>query len=289
MEPAGTPAVLRFVKMHGTGNHFVLVDARGGPERDWAELAEALCLSRYGVGADGLLVVLPSDRALARMRMFNADGTEDMCGNGLRCVVRYLADRGEVPGGRAAVEALSGSREVSVVDGEGEPWYRVGLGEPSLSAADIPSLLPADPAIDYPLQVDGRPLRVTLVSMGTPHAVIIGQAPATDEEWRHASCRVERHPAFPDRITATWVEVESAGLLRARFFERGVGPTLACGTGACAAVVAAALRGLCDRSARVTMPGGSVDVEWREDNQVILTGPAVLVYEGEWPLPLPTR
>ncbi len=283
MDSAETLTALRFVKMHGTGNHFVLIDGRQGPERDWSELAEALCQARYGVGADGLLVVLPSDRGVARMRMFNADGSEDMCGNGLRCVVRYLAGRGEMPAGHGIVEALSGSREVAIVEREDQSWYRVELGEPSLAAADIPSLLPVDPAIDYALQVDGRPVRVTLVSMGTPHAVVLNQMPPDDEEWRHLSCRIERHPAFPDRITATWAEVESSGSLRARFFERGVGPTLACGTGACAAVVAAALQGSCERSARVNMPGGSVDVEWRADGHVVLTGPAVTVFEGEWP------
>lgn len=283
MDAVATLAALRFVKMHGTGNHFVLVDGRGSPERDWAELAEAMCLPHYGVGADGLLVVLPSERAVARMRMFNPDGTEDMCGNGLRCVVRYLAEGGELPTGRGVVEALSGLREVAVVDGGEEPWYRVELGEPSLAAADIPSLLPSDPAIDYRLQVDGTPVWLTLVSMGTPHAVMLNQMPPDEEEWRHLSCRIERHPAFPDRITATWAEVDSPDSLRARFFERGVGPTLACGTGACAAVVAAALQGLCDRSARVSMPGGCVDVEWRTDGRVALTGPAVTVFEGEWP------
>lgn len=275
---------LAFSKLQGAGNDFVLIDARGSADLDWPDWATILCPRRLGVGADGLLVILESAHAPARMRMFNPDGTEDMCGNGLRCVARYLHDRGEIAESGATVEALSGLRKVEAVQA-GSVEFRVDMGPPSLDPSSLPANVDVNPAVAIPLEAAGETVAVTLVSMGTPHAVILNHTPLTDDRWREVSRAIEAHPIFPERTTATWVSVRSRGRIRARFFERAVGETLACGTGACAAVVAASLAGLTDRNVLVAMSGGRVRVEWLPDGNVIVTGPAERVFDGVWSAP----
>ena len=261
---------LLFVKMEGIGNDFVLVDATELPEMDWPDFAIRTSDRHFGVGSDGLLVVMRSDVADIRMRMYNPDGSEDMCGNGLRCVAVYARDAGLVSKDEFTVETFDTVRSARVTGSVA----RVGMSEPRCN----------DEMIDYPLDVDGVEYRITLVDMGTPHAVIFAPAESFWEVIPCESLIIQNHPAFSEKVNVTWCCVESRDSLRIRTWERGAGPTLACGTGACAALVAACLNGLASESAKVTSPGGTLEIEWPNRGQVFMTGPAIEVYRGEWPL-----
>jgi diaminopimelate epimerase len=229
------------------------------------------------VGADGLLVASPSSVADVRMRYFDPDGSEDMCGNGLRCVARWAHARGLAPAA-LRVETLSGIRECEVL-ATGE--VQTEMGEPVFQTERLPAIAPVDRLIGYPVEVNGRTYPVTGVSFGTTHAVILGH----DREglhWDADSAALEVHPMFPDKTSVDWVEVVSRDHLLMRPWERRLGETLACGTGACASAVAAAVHGLTDRRVRVEMKGGTLLVEWRDDNRVLATGGAELVYAGTY-------
>jgi diaminopimelate epimerase len=267
--------------MHGTGNDFVLVDARE-TERDWSKLSVAMCDRHFGIGADGLIAVLPSDRADLRMRMFNPDGSEaEMCGNGIRCFVKFAAEREIAPlrdralavetlaGVLTAQAKLAGSRVVAV---------RVAMGRPR-----IVSVEGEGPVREQPVEVDGRTFRVTCVSMGNPHAVHFIDSPVADFPLNTIGPLVERHPLFPDRTNFEVARVLARHRVEARVWERGAGMTLACGTGAAAVAVAARLHGLVDEQVEVLLPGGMLKLEWDGASDVYLSGPAAEVFEGEWP------
>src|SRR5438270_11224635 len=236
---------MRFTKMHGLGNDYVYVDCfRQPPPRDPAALSRAVSDRHFGVGSDGLILIAPSERADVRMRMFNADGSEsEMCGNGVRCVAKYIHDHGLAKKDRVTVETGRGVLTLDLeVDGGKVRRVRVDMGPPILRAAEIPTTLPGDPPIDVPLAVSGRELRVTAVSMGNPHAVAyvddVGRFPV-----EALGSALEHHPAFPRRVNAHFVQVLGPGEVRMRTWERGSGITLACGTGACAVCVAGVLAG----------------------------------------------
>ncbi|MBW3541983.1 MAG: diaminopimelate epimerase [Planctomycetes bacterium] len=293
---------MRFVKMHGAGNDYIYVDCFSQPTpADPADLARRMSDRHFGVGADGLILIEPSERADARMRMYNADGSRaQMCGNGIRCVAKYLHDYGLLEKGDAVIDkgdaALYSQAlvietdagvltvELHVIDGCVER-ARVNMGRPVLAAAKIPTTLPGEPPLDVPLTLETpmrRTLHVCCVSMGNPHAVAFVDQ-ANDELVRGVGPLVERHKAFPQRTNVEFVEVHAPDRIALRVWERGTGETLACGTGACAAIVAAALTGRTGRRVTCRLPGGELEVEWPEDGDVYLSGPAVEVFSGEWP------
>ncbi|GAB4387438.1 MAG: diaminopimelate epimerase [Thermodesulfovibrionales bacterium] len=268
---------VKFTKMHALGNDFVVIDARGGAPGDLADLAKRLCRRRFGVGCDQLLVLSDSSRADFRMTIHNADGGEvEMCGNGIRCLAKYIWDRGlsgkkvldiETPAGIIRPERAEGG------------MVRVDMGEPVLEGRKIPVDLDG-PVKDHPVEVDGETFLVTCVSMGNPHAVIfvenLGGLPVD-----FYGPKLERHPLFPRRTNVEFVEVLNRGEIRMRVWERGAGETLACGTGASAAAVASALKGLTENRVAVHLEGGDLLIEWAPDGRVFMTGPAEEVFEGE--------
>ncbi|MDO8491452.1 MAG: diaminopimelate epimerase [Dehalococcoidia bacterium] len=282
---------MKFVKMQGAGNDFVVVEP-AKTDRDWPKLAVAICDRRHGVGGDGLLLVVPSQTADFRMRMFNPDGSEsEACGNGLRCVVKYVADRRpELAGREISVETQAGQRKAWVSVHEGVVRsVEVTMGAPRFAPADIPVRLPAHEVdikmvIDYPLQVAGRELKVTCVSMGNPHAVCFLDMPVDDFPLSVIGPQVEKHAMFPKRTNFEIVNVVDKGRLKVKVWERGAGETLACGTGACAVAVAGQLKKLVGRKVELALPGGRLGVVWDGVGEVRLSGPAAQVFAGEWPV-----
>jgi len=277
---------MRFVKMHGIGNDFVLLRAQGD-EQDWSRLARAMCDRHYGIGADGLILVLPSSRADVGMRMFNPDGSEaEMCGNGLRCVVKYAVDEGlaRPRDGRIDVETAVGVLSAQVFGEKGAvERVRVSMGVPRFAPREIPVLVEAEPPLkDLPLDIEGQRLAVTCVSMGNPHAVHFVERPVAEFPLESIGPKVEHHPLFPQRVNFEVVRVLGRERMEARVWERGAGITLACGSGACAAVVAAHVHGLVGERVDITLPGGMLVVEWDGVGECYLAGPAEFVFEGEW-------
>ena len=279
---------LRFSKLHGAGNDYVYIDARD-LQLDWPSLAVAMSDRHLGVGSDGLILVLRSDVAHLRMRMFNADGSEgEMCGNGIRCFVRYAFDNGMLreETSQVTVETLAGVKSVTPF------WERdaivraaVGMGAPRLRAEEIPVNLPGRGVVlDYPMQIDGHRFAVSCVSMGNPHAVAFVDDPVGDFPLREIGPLVERSPLFPDRVNFEIANVASPRLVKARVWERGSGLTEACGSGACAVAVAARLHGYVGDEVSIDLPGGSLSVTWPGHGDVVLEGPVAHVFDGEWPL-----
>ncbi len=275
---------LHFTKLEAIGNNFVLVDALRLPEHNWPLLARRMCVRSFGVGADGLLVLSTSDRADFLMRMFNPDGSEDACGNGLRCAAVYVHSLGLTHKDHLVFDAKDGIHPVEIVHEKGLVTARVNMRRPSFHAADIPSTLDVGDVIDYPLEVDGQVVSVTCVQIGTPHAVIFAPLAEFWDTMPAISRDIEIHPAFPEKISVTWCAVESPDSLRIRTWERAVGPTLGCGTGACSAMVAANIHGFAGEFARVTSPGGTLGIEWPGRGDVFMSGPAGIVFTGEWQL-----
>jgi diaminopimelate epimerase len=278
---------MRFTKMHGAGNDYVYVDCFAQPvPAGLPELARRISDRRFGVGGDGLILIRPSERADARMQMLNADGSEaEMCGNGIRCVAKYVYDHGICRRDELRIETGAGVLAVQVeTDGGSVRQVRVDMGPPILEPARIPTTLPGDPVADVPLEVAGRRLNVTCVSMGNPHCVIFVPA-ATDELVLGLGPQIETGPHFPARVNVEFVEVIGAGEVRQRTWERGSGETWACGTGASAVCVAGVLTGRTDRRIVNHLRGGDLILEWSEaDGRVYMTGPAEEVFCGEWPL-----
>ena len=282
---------MRFTKMHGIGNDFVVVNCLG---KEGAALAEEarrraafLCDRKLGVGADGVIAVLPGRAAPFEMRFFNPDGSEaEMCGNGIRCFAKYVCDRGFARGETdLPIETGAGLLRVQAQAGpDGKvAAVRVDMGAPVLRPADVPTTLGAGdgPVIAAPLALADRTLLITAVSMGNPHAVTFVDDTASYPV-AQIGPQVESHAAFPRRTNSEVIQVLSDREINFRVWERGAAETLACGTGACAAVVACVLNGKTDRNVLVHLPGGDLDIEWSEaDNHVYMTGPAADVFEGE--------
>ncbi|MDB5391375.1 MAG: dapF [Planctomycetaceae bacterium] len=276
---------MRFTKMHGAGNDYVYVNCFS--ERfpaDPAALAMAVSDRHKGIGADGLILICPSERGDARMRMYNADGSEsEMCGNGVRCVAKYVYDHGIATKDVLRIETGRGVLTLQVfAQGGKAERIRVNMGTPILISSEIPTTLAGDPPVQQPLQVGGRELSVTCVSMGNPHCVTFVDQ-ITDEWVLGIGPQIERHPAFPRRVNAEFIQVLSPREFNMRVWERGSGETQACGTGACASCVAGVLAGLTERKVLAHLPGGDLELEWAESGEVYLTGPATEVFSGEWP------
>ena len=289
---------MRFTKMQGAGNDYVYVNCFQEPTPDEpAELAREISDRHFGVGADGLILICPSKKGDARMRMFNADGSEsEMCGNGVRCVAKYAYDHGIAKKPTLQIETGRGvlTLDVSVADGRVHR-VRVDMGEPILEATKIPTTLSGERVVNAPLTDEiaaavkgfkdeaGLDSRMTCVSMGNPHVTIycrdVQQVPLET-----VGPLIERAAAFPKRINVHFVQVHSPNEVTMRTWERGSGITLACGTGASAVCVSGVLA---DRGARkilAHLPGGDLELEWHENNHVFMTGPAVEVFTGDWPL-----
>jgi diaminopimelate epimerase len=248
-------------------------------------LARRISDRRFGVGGDGLILIRPSQQADARMQMFNADGSEaEMCGNGIRCVAKYVYDHGLCRRDQLRIETGAGVLEVRVeTDGGSVRRVQVDMGEPILEPARIPTSLPGTPVVDSPLEIAGRRLNVTCVSMGNPHCVVFVHE-ATDELVLGLGPQIETAPYFPARVNVEFVEVIGPGEVRQRTWERGSGETWACGTGASAVCVAGVLTGRTDRRIVNHLRGGDLILQWNAaDNHVYMTGPAEEVFHGEWP------
>jgi diaminopimelate epimerase len=273
--------------MHGAGNDFLLVDSRS-ERRDWSALARAMCERNTGAGADGLLVVQDSSRAATRMVVYNPDGSEpEMCGNGLRCFAKWVVEEGmaQPDGDDLTIETAAGVLTATLVRERGVVvGATVDMGPPYFEPTLIPVAVeqPA-PVLDLPVAVNGSSFKVNCVSMGNPHAVHFLPTPVGDFPLREVGPRMEHHDLFPARVNFEVARVLDRGHIESRTWERGVGETQACGTGACAIMVSAHLHGLVDDEVEVKEPGGVLTLRWNGAGNVILTGPAAFVYSGDWP------
>ncbi|MBC7342740.1 MAG: diaminopimelate epimerase [Clostridia bacterium] len=279
---------MKFVKMQGLGNDFILVDTfqtslpveQSG---QFQNLVQQLCDRHFGIGADGLALVLPSEKAEVRMRFFNSDGSEaQMCGNMIRCFAKYVYNSGLVAGPSMQVETGAGIVKPEIIADHGDTaLVRVDMGRPRRKREEIPMVGPPGEVLDEELSLEGQKLRITAISMGNPHCVLFvpdvnGVAVET------IGSLLENHQLFPEKTNVEFAEVLSPGEVNLRVWERGVGETLACGTGACATVVAGVLLGRLSRRVTVHLPGGDLDIEWcQRDEHVYMTGPAVEVFRGE--------
>ena len=278
---------MKFTKMHGAGNDYVYMDGRG-QTRDWPALSVAMSDRHRGIGSDGIILALASDRADLKMSMFNADGSEaEMCGNGIRCLVSYAFDVGMVPAGASpvTVETLAGVLKVTPIwQDDRMVGATVGMGVPRLSAEEIPVDLPGlEAVVDYPLEVNGRRFSISCVSMGNPHAVAFLDEPVGDVRLNELGPLVEHHALFPRRVNFEIVNVIDRSNVKARVWERGSGLTMACGSGACAIAVAARRHAYIADEVTVALPGGDLKVAWPGHGEVVLEGPVETVFEGEWP------
>ena len=279
---------MKFTKMHGLGNDYVYVNGFDERVDDPGAVARQVSDRHTGIGSDGLIMILPSDKADVRMRMFNIDGSEgEMCGNGIRCVAKYAWDHGLSRHNPMKVETGRGvlTLAIEVVEGKARE-VSVNMGEPILDLAKIPfdpsrAKATGNPRV-FHYALEGDEMDVVPVSMGNPHSVtFVDDVQSLD--LNRIGPLAEHHPAFPKRVNAHWAQVISPSEVRMRTWERGSGITMACGTGACSVLVAGALTGRLGRKALVRLPGGDLNIEWREtDNQVVMTGPATEVFSGEW-------
>ena len=280
---------LNFTKMHGAGNDYVYVDCFSNPmPADPAALAVTVSDRNKGIGGDGLILICPSEVADAQMRMFNSDGSEsEMCGNGLRCVAKFVYDHGIAVKERMNIETGAGilALELFAENGKVEN-VKVDMGEPIVEPAKVPTTLVAadgdsqSPVVVLPLEVDGKTLEVTCVSMGNPHCIVFVDE-ATDDLVLGIGPKIELDPRFPARVNVEFVEIVSRDEVRQRTWERGSGETLACGTGASAVCVAGVLSGKTNRKITNHLLGGTLTLEWVEEtNHVFMTGPATEVFSG---------
>ncbi len=288
---------MKFSKLQATGNDFILVDTLTAPkEGDWGELAQAMCDRHFGIGADGLILVQKSTIADLKMRIFNSDGSEaEVSGNGLRCFAKYAIEKGLVGkmSSRArqsnrslTIETLSGVRNVKTyMSGNEVNRAEVNMGLPRFQPEEIPVKAKVDiiPILEYPLLLDGKKLTLSLLSVGNPHAVSFVSSSVADFPLSEIGPKVERHPMFPQRTNFEVARVSSREKIEARVWERGVGETLACGSGACAIAVAARLLNYVEHQVDIMLDGGTLTVSWDGVGEVLLSGPVEEVFTGEWP------
>lgn len=277
---------LAFTKMHGLGNDYVYMNCMENDIDKAPEVARFVSDRHFGIGADGLVLIKPSSRGTARMQMFNADGSEaEMCGNAIRCVAKYLHDEGITAETSVVIETLAGDLPIDIILENGiAVGARVNMGAPRLNGPDIPVAIDRNPVLSESISLadidDSRAegLRFTAVSMGNPHAVFFTDQ-VTDYQIHTLGPHLEHHRLFPNRINVEFAKVLNRGEIEMRVWERGSGETLACGTGACATAVAAHLNGLTERSVKLHLLGGTLDIEITEDT-VFMTGPATRVFDG---------
>ena len=276
-----------FIKMHGLGNDFILIDCLSkslGDSSFLSYLAKKLCNRNFGIGADGLMLILASSKADLQMRIFNSDGTEaQMCGNGIRCFAKYAYENKLISKNKFTVETLAGIITPELIFKDKEiSGIKVDMGIPKLERREIPMEGEDTPTVvDETLTIDSKYVfKITCVSMGNPHCITFVndvQSISVDEIGR----KIENHPLFPEKTNVEFIQVLNKQEINFRVWERGVGETLACGTGACAALVASVLNKKTDREAIIHLPGGDLDIQWADDGHVYMTGPAELVFRGE--------
>jgi diaminopimelate epimerase len=276
---------MRVTKMHGLGNDYIY--HRPTEERDWADISRRVSERHFGIGSDGLILALPSEVADVKMRIFNADGSEaEMCGNGIRCLAKYAVEEGMVPADAEEISIETGAGILSLRlfrEGGAVVAARVNMGAPRLNPADLPATVDAPgPVMDLPLTVGGMDLKLTLVSMGNPHAVHYITDGIDDFPLERIGPLVENHPMFPRRTNFQVVQVVDAGHVLHRVWERGSGITMASGTSASAVCVASRLHGFTGDQIVDTLPGGDLILEWDGQGPVFMTGPAARVFDGEW-------
>lgn len=275
---------MKFTKMHGIGNDYVYVNCFEEEAKEPAKLAPIISDRHFGVGSDGLILILPSKAADCKMRIFNADGSEaQMCGNGIRCVAKYVYDHKITQKNPLTVETLAGVKTIQLFATNGKvSSARVNMGKPGLMRSEIPMLGKETQVIDEILTIsEGMSFRITCVSMGNPHCVIF--VDNFDKiDLPHYGAEIERHHSFPERINVHFVKVHSPKEGTMKTWERGSGVTLACGTGASAVCVAGVLNKKTERKILAHLPGGDLELEWSEDGNVYMTGPAMEVFTGEW-------
>ena len=275
--------MIKFTKMHGLGNDYVYIDAINQNIENESSLAQFVSNRHFGIGSDGLILICKSDVADFKMRMFNSDGSEaEMCGNGIRCVGKFVYDKGFTNKTTVTIETLAGVKTLILNTKYGKvDTVRVDMGEPILEAEKIPVISNEKPVKNLILQAEGREFKFTCVSMGNPHAItMVDNTEKFDVEKYGKVLEVDR--MFPKKTNVEFIQVVDRKYIKMRVWERGAGETLACGTGACATAVSCILNGLTDRKVKVELVGGNLEIEWnKEDNHVYMTGPAVTVFDGE--------
>ena len=274
---------MKFTKMHGIGNDYIYVNCFEEIVRDPERMSIVMSKSHFGVGSDGLILIEPSDTADFGMRIFNSDGSEaGMCGNGIRCVGKYVYERGMTDKTELTIDTKGGLKTIHLEVEDGRVTrVRVDMGSPELNPKLIPVDLPGEIVLRHRLQIMGQTYFITCVNMGNPHAVLFVRDPEVID-LPTIGAMIEHHPLFPRRTNVEFVRVINRGVLQMRVWERGAGETLACGTGACAALVAAVLAGLSDRTVQMKLSGGNLQLHWSaEDNHVYQTGPAAFVFDGD--------
>ena len=276
---------MKFTKMHGCGNDYVYVNGFTEKIADKPAFVKAVSDRHFGVGGDGAIFINPSEEADFEMEMYNADGTRaEMCGNGIRCVAKYVYDKGLTDKEQISIVSFGNVKYVDLYVKEGlVSSVRVNMGEPILEAEKVPVISAMKRSVDEPVTVNGKEYRMTCVSMGNPHAVVFMEDVA-NLDIASVGSLFENHQVFPNRTNTEFVEVVDRTHVNMRVWERGTGETLACGTGCCATVVAGVLNGLTEEKVTVRVLGGEIEIQWdREENLVYMTGPAATVFEGEFP------
>jgi len=278
---------IKFTKMHGLGNDYIYINCfeENLDGVDLPSLAKKMSDRHFGIGSDGVVLIMPSKTADAKMRIFNSDGSEaQMCGNAIRCIARYLYDNNISKKKILKIETMSGIKEIEIINDEKENFLaKVNMGEPILESKQIPMIFEKERVIDETVSINDKiKLNITCVSMGNPHCIVFVDDVNFDE-FIETGKVLENHKMFPERINAEFVKVIDKNNIRMRVWERGAGETLACGTGACASVVACVLNDKTNRAVNVELKGGKLDIEWNEvDNCVYMSGPAEFIFSGEW-------
>lgn len=275
--------MIKFTKMHGLGNDYVYIDAINQKIENESSLAKFVSNRHFGIGSDGLILICKSDIADFKMRMFNSDGSEaEMCGNGIRCVGKFVYDKGLTDKTTVKIETLAGIKTLvlNTKDGKVET-ARVDMGEPILEAEKIPVISKEQPVKNLELEAENKKFKFTCVSMGNPHAITIVENTKEFDVEKYGKI-LEVDKAFPKKANIEFAQIIDKENIKMRVWERGAGETLACGTGACATAVACNLNGLTGRKVNIELLGGTLNIEWNEkDNHVYMTGPAVTVFDGE--------
>ena len=275
--------MIKFTKMHGLGNDYVYMDAIHQNIEKESSLAQFVSNRNFGIGSDGLILICKSEIADFKMRMFNADGSEaEMCGNGIRCVGKFVYDKGLTNKTEVTIETLAGVKTLQLNVEQGKvKSVKVDMGEPILTPKEIPVIAEEEPVKNLKLKAKDKEFIFTCVSMGNPHAItFVENTKEFDVETYGKILEVDK--AFPNKTNVEFIEIVDKNHIKMRVWERGAGETLACGTGACASVVACSLNGLTENTVEVELLGGTLEIEWnKEDNHVYMTGPAVTVFEGE--------
>ena len=275
---------MEFTKMQGCGNDYVYVNGFENKIDNPNKLSEIVSDRHFGIGSDGLIVINPSEKADFKMSMYNADGSEGkMCGNGIRCVAKYVYDNKMTDKTTITVETLSGIKTLELnVKNDKVETVKVNMGTPILLPKDVPVVSDKDKVVDEPIVIDDKEYRITCVSMGNPHAITFIEN-TDDLEIETIGPKFENNPIFPDRVNTEFIQVLDRNTVKMRVWERGSGETFACGTGACATVVACVLNGLTDDKVTVKLLGGDLFIEYnREENTVYMTGPARITFTGEF-------